>query len=159
MRFFNTAGPTICKDHYCLPPLERFDLDEILSLIDQKKYFVLHAPRQTGKTTCLLALMERLNAGGRYQCLYCNVEAAQGAMEDVKGGITAILNEIASSASAFLGDDFLKTCWRQVIEESGEYAALNELFFVWARKSTLPLIVLIDEIDSLVGDTGCNMKK
>ena len=153
MRFFNTAGPVTCKDHYCLPPLERFDLDEILSLIDQKKYFVLHAPRQTGKTTCLLALMERLNAGGRYQCLYCNVEAAQGAREDVKGGMTALLNEIASRALDFLGDDFLKTCWRQVLEKSGEYAALNELLSVWAKKSALPLIILIDEVDSIVGDT------
>ncbi len=25
MRFFNTAGPVRCEDHYCVPPLERFD--------------------------------------------------------------------------------------------------------------------------------------
>jgi hypothetical protein len=60
MRFFNTAGPVRCEEHYCLPPLQRFDLDQILSLIDQKKYFVLHAPRQTGKTSSLLALKERI---------------------------------------------------------------------------------------------------
>ncbi|MCI5146754.1 MAG: ATP-binding protein, partial [Candidatus Electrothrix sp. AR3] len=60
MKFFNTAGPVNCDDHYCLPPLERFDLDELLPLIDQKKYFILHAPRQTGKTSCLLALMKYL---------------------------------------------------------------------------------------------------
>ncbi len=70
MRFFNTAGPTVCEDHYCLPPLERFDLDGMLSLIDQKKYFVLHAPRQGGKTTCLLALMKYLNAGEQYRARY-----------------------------------------------------------------------------------------
>ena len=75
MRFFNTAGPTECDSHYCLEPLERFELEEILSLIDQKKYFVLHAPRQTGKTTCLLSLMKYLNREGRYKCLYINVEA------------------------------------------------------------------------------------
>jgi len=57
MLFFNTAGPVNCDDHYCLPPLSRFDLEEILMLIAQKKYFVLHAPRQTGKTSFLLALM------------------------------------------------------------------------------------------------------
>ena len=59
MRYFNTAGPVRCDEHYCLPPLERFDLEEILLLIEQKKYFVLHAPRQTGKTSCLLALQDR----------------------------------------------------------------------------------------------------
>jgi predicted AAA+ superfamily ATPase len=74
MRFFNTVGPVRPDKHYCLPPLTRFDLGEILSLIDQEKYFVLHAPRQTGKTTCLLALMEHLNQQGQYRCLYCNFE-------------------------------------------------------------------------------------
>ncbi|QTA82028.1 Uncharacterized protein dnl_43900 [Desulfonema limicola] len=58
MKFFNTAGPVNCKDHYCLPPLKRFNLEELLYLIDDKKYFVLHAPRQTGKTSCLPALMK-----------------------------------------------------------------------------------------------------
>jgi hypothetical protein len=75
MRFFNTAGPVNCADHYCLPPLERFDPADILELIAQKKYFVLHAPRQTGKTTCLLALMAYLNREGRYRALYLNTVA------------------------------------------------------------------------------------
>ncbi|MCY4355924.1 MAG: ATP-binding protein, partial [Gammaproteobacteria bacterium] len=54
MRFFNTAGPIVSADHYCIPPLQRLDLDDLLNLIRQKKYFVLHAPRQTGKTSLLL---------------------------------------------------------------------------------------------------------
>ncbi len=153
MRFFNTAGPVRCEDHYCLPPLERFDLTEILSLIAQKKYFVLHAPRQTGKTTCLLALMDYLNAGGIYRCLYFNVEAAQAAREDVRQGMRAILSEMASSAVDFLEDDFLKTRWVKVLEESGEYGALNKLLSLWAKESQLPLVIFIDEIDSLIGDT------
>jgi hypothetical protein len=53
-------GPVSCLKHYCLPPLERFDLDEILNLIASEKYFLLHAPRQTGKTSSLLALMAYL---------------------------------------------------------------------------------------------------
>ncbi len=56
MRFFNTAGPVIAEDHYHIPPLERLDRDELLMLIDRKRYFVLHAPRQTGKTSALLAV-------------------------------------------------------------------------------------------------------
>ena len=51
MRKFNTEGPVVATDHYCIPPLERVNLDEILALIDDKRYFVLHAPRQTGKTS------------------------------------------------------------------------------------------------------------
>jgi predicted AAA+ superfamily ATPase len=34
---------------------------------------LLHAPRQTGKTSCLLELMERLNAEGEYRALYVNL--------------------------------------------------------------------------------------
>jgi len=153
MRFFNTAGPVRCEEHYCLPPLERFDLTGILSLIAQKKYFVLHAPRQTGKTTCLLALMDYLNAAGSYRCLYFNVEAAQAAREDVRQGMRAILSEMASSAVDFLEDDFLKTRWVKVFEESGEYAALGELLSLWAKEIQIPLVIFIDEIDSLIGDT------
>lgn len=153
MRFFNTAGPVNCKEHYCLLPLSRLDLKDISSLIEQKKYFVLHAPRQTGKTTCLLALMDHLNAGGNYRCLYFNVEPAQAAREDVRQGMRAILNEMASSAVDFLKDEFLKTHWLEVLESSGEYAALGELLSLWAKEGPLPLVVLIDEIDSLIGDT------
>ena len=85
MRFFNTEGPVVADDHYCIPPLERVDLDGILQLIDWRKYFVLHAPRQTGKTSILKALAERLNADGRYRCVYVNVECGQAAREDTQG--------------------------------------------------------------------------
>ena len=44
MRFFNTSGPVVAADHYCVPPLERLNLDDILSLIGTKRYFVLHMP-------------------------------------------------------------------------------------------------------------------
>ena len=60
VRKFNTEGPVVAERHYCIPPLSRVDLDEILELIADTKYFVLHAPRQTGKTSILLALQDRL---------------------------------------------------------------------------------------------------
>ena len=56
-RFFNTAGPQT-PDSYTIDPLSRFDLEDILLMIRQQRYFVLHAPRQTGKTTCMLALRD-----------------------------------------------------------------------------------------------------
>lgn len=52
-RFFNTAGAINREDHYNIDPLSRIELDTVLSLIKQKKLFVLHAPRQTGKTSYL----------------------------------------------------------------------------------------------------------
>ncbi|MEL7354095.1 MAG: ATP-binding protein, partial [Cyanobacteria bacterium J06560_5] len=53
-KWFNTAGPCKADIHYMLPPLER--LPNLERLIAQQGYFVLHAPRQTGKTTAMLAL-------------------------------------------------------------------------------------------------------
>ena len=63
MRKFNIAGPVVAADHYCIPPLERVNLEELLDLVRDKTYFVLHAPRQTGKTSALLALRDLLNGG------------------------------------------------------------------------------------------------
>ena len=63
MRKFNIEGPIIAEDHYHVPPLERVNLGEILELIRDKRYFVLHAPRQTGKTSALLALRDLLDSG------------------------------------------------------------------------------------------------
>ena len=153
-RFFNTAGPVNSEDHYYLPPLERFDLDEILSLIDQKKYFVLHAPRQTGKTSCLLALMDYLNGTGRYRCAYVNVEPGQAAREDVRSAMRVILNETGSSARIFLKDEFPDRVWPDILEKAGAFGALGELLSQWSADApAIPLILLVDEIDSLVGDT------
>ncbi|GAB4415465.1 MAG: hypothetical protein Fur0044_10580 [Anaerolineae bacterium] len=152
-RFFNTAGPVRCEIHYCFPPLERFDLPEILTLIDQQKYFVLHAPRQTGKTSALLALMEYLNQQGKYRCVYLNVEIAQAAREDVARAMPAILNELASWARFALNDHFVEQIWPDILANSGEYAALGEVLTQWAMVSPEPLILLMDEIDALIGDT------
>lgn len=104
MRFFNTEGPVRPDDHYCLPPLLRWDLDEVLGLIDRKKYFLLHAPRQTGKTSCLLALMAYLNGEGRYRALYANIEGAQANREDVDQAMATICSVLGRSARLYLND-------------------------------------------------------
>ncbi len=81
MRFFNTAGPIKPEMHYCIPPLERLNMDEVHALIRDAKYFVLHAPRQTGKTSALLTLCDLLNAQDTYRCVYVNVEGGQAARD------------------------------------------------------------------------------
>lgn len=62
MRSFNTAGPVKPERHYCIPPLDRLDLENALDLIRDEQYFALRAPRQSGKTSTLLALRDLLNA-------------------------------------------------------------------------------------------------
>ena len=136
-----------------MEPLERIDLQELLTLIRWKKYFVLHAPRQTGKTSMLVALQDLLNAEGRYRCLHVNIETAQTARDDVARGMRAILGVIASRAHRILGDGFVQSIWKATLAESGGDNALRETLVQWSLASPKPLVLLIDEIDSLMGDT------
>ena len=152
MRFFNTTGPVVADDHYCIPPLDRLDLDELLRLVRDKRYFVLHAPRQTGKTSALLALRDRLNAGG-YRCVYANVEGAQTAREDVARAMRAVLGQVAFRAQTTLGDDFLDDLWPDVLAKYGPDQALGVALSRWAAADAKPLVLLIDEIDTLIGDS------
>ncbi len=152
MRFFNTTGPVRPDDHYHVPPLERLALDEVLTLIQQKKYFVLHAPRQTGKTSSLLALRDLLNAEGEYRSVYVNVEAAQALREDVERATQIILGELASRTRLTLGDEFLTRTWADIFARFGP-GALREALTRWAEDSPKPIVLLIDEIDSLIGDS------
>jgi hypothetical protein len=94
-RQFNTAGPCKADKHYLIDPLARIDHLEVLALIRDERYFVLHAPRQTGKTTSLLALISYLNATSDYRAVYANIEGAQTARHDVARGIGAAIQVLA----------------------------------------------------------------
>ena len=155
MRTFNTEGPVVAADHYHVPPLERIDLDEVLGLVQDKKYFVLHAPRQTGKTSALLALRDLLNGGqaGDYRCVYANVEDGQAMRENVAEGMRTVLAELALQASLTLGDETLEDLWPGVLERVGPGNALRHALLRWCMADPRPLVLLIDEIDALVGDT------
>ena len=153
MRFFNTAGPVDPIKHYTLPPLSRLDLEEVLRLIDQEKYFVLHAPRQTGKTSVLLALMDRLNREDRYTCLYANIEAAQAVRGDVDRGIRHVCHAIAARAVTYLDDPRLQGWADELNRRNSMAGALTELLERWSRENDKPVVLLLDEVDALVGDT------
>ena len=154
MRFFNTAGPMRLEDHYAIPPLARVDVAKLLELIRAKQYFVLHAPRQTGKTSVLLALRDLLNSGeaGDFRCVHTNVEVGQVARDDVARGMRAILSRLAMRAR-LLRDDFPHDSWCAALEASGPDDALGYLLSNWCMANPTPLVLLLDEIDSLVGDT------
>ena len=155
MRFFNTTGPVVPADHYCIPPLSRLHRDDVLGLVRDKRYFVLHAPRQTGKTSVLLALQELLNssAEGGFRCVYANIEAGQAMREDVVEAMRTILYELELRARATLGDESLAGVWPGILERDGPGNALRGVLTRWAEADPRPLVLLIDEIDSLVGDT------
>ena len=71
-KWFNTAGPCQADIHYMLSATER--LPELTQLIAQRNYFVIHAPRKTGKTTAMLALAQELTASGQYAAVMLSLE-------------------------------------------------------------------------------------
>ena len=152
MKFFNTEGPVNQEDHYKIDPLSRWDMDEILTLIDREKYFTLHAPRQTGKTSCMLALRDYLNKEDKYSCVYANFEAAQTARNDIAAGISTIITELHERAIREFGDliDFSDHEIRDYVDPN---KALGSYLARLCQVLGNPLILLIDEIDALIGDT------
>jgi len=152
-RSFNNAGPIKQELHYHIDPLTRLDWEEVRRLIDGQRYFVLHAPRQTGKTSTLLAMMRVLNEEGRYACAYANIEGAQAARGDVTQGIPAICSAISGSLALYLRRPELEI-WN--IQEGLNFPPqhhLSKLLNYWTVTSDKPTVLFLDEVDALVGDT------
>ncbi len=151
-RFFNTAGPQILADNYSIDPLSRFDLDEMLALIRQKRYFVLHAPRQTGKTSCLLALRDLLNSQDDYIAVYANVEGGQASRNNVENVVGATCDTIAEQFRMTLKSD-LPIKIKKELKDVKPDAKLATFLQRLSETMPKPIVLFIDEIDALVGDS------
>lgn len=151
-KFFNTAGPIQPALHYNVEPLERFDLEELEMLIYQQKYFILHAPRQTGKTSCLLALRDYLNARGEFIAVYANVESGQAYRNQVEKVTEGVCNRIIADV------DYItqSTTGRDIFQRIRHLDTSNLIVtFLQELSGALPrpLVLFLDEIDALVGDS------
>ena len=151
-RFFNTAGPQQPDIHYTVDPLSRFELDDVMMLIRQRKYFVLHAPRQTGKTSCMLALRDKLNREGQYIAVYANVEGGQASRDDVQSVVKSTVDVITREAELVLGNSSPREV-RDGVQSEGKDTMLSTYLSRMSIALSKPLVLIIDEIDSLVGDS------
>ncbi len=147
-RYFNTAGPCLPGEHYMIPSEQR--CEGLADLIDMKQYFVIHAARQSGKTTLLKELTNKINHEDRYYALYCSLESVQNIIEPEKG-IPAILNVIGSSLkySPFIPVKkfpFSHNSHRFNIE-------LKDSLTDFCMKSDKPLVIFFDEADCLSNGT------
>lgn len=151
-RFFNTAGPNTSEDSYTINPLSRFDLDDILILIRQKKYFVLHAPRQTGKTSCMLALRDYLNREGDYIAVYANVEGGQASRNDALSVVRSTIDTLAEEFRGVTGNE-VSVQIRDEVQRFGKDAMLTTYLRRLSENMPKPIVLILDEIDALVGDS------
>lgn len=152
-KFFNTAGPIKQDIHYNVDPLTRIDTNEIELLIRQRKYFILHAPRQTGKTSSLLALRDYLNEQGDYIAVYANVEAGQAARNDVRQVVLSTMSTIAERASIILNSDISIRIYKELAKGEDTNTLLTTYLKRLSEVLPKPFVLFIDEIDALVGDS------
>ncbi|MDR2583670.1 MAG: AAA-like domain-containing protein [Fibromonadaceae bacterium] len=146
-KYFNIAGPCNTNEHYMLDPL-RGICKELMDLIDSKQYFVIHASRQSGKTTLLLELADKINAEGKYHALYCSLEGVQSFTEPERG-IPEIVRNIEDCIKIQgLPPDFAKEA-----DCSRVSNVLNIALVDYCRSLDKPLIILFDEADCLSNGT------
>jgi type II secretory pathway predicted ATPase ExeA len=146
-RWFNIACP--CEDdiHYMLSPTTRLpDLEE---LIQQRSYFVVHAPRQTGKTTAMLALAKQLTATGNYAAVMVSAEVGSAFNHDPSAAELAILGTWRNTIEDNLPPELQPPTW--VYNAPGQ--RIGENLRAWSKAINRPIVLFIDEIDSLQDQT------
>ena len=153
MRKFNTTGPCFPDEHYMLPALDR--LPGIRELVAGGNYFVVHAPRQTGKTTALQALVQEINAQGNMFAIYCTLETLQNAtdVDDAMAKIVKLLRRGALAVPVLadlLGDPNAALPLNQ--EPGWTVTAVADTLTTICRKADKPVVVFFDEADCLVGN-------
>jgi hypothetical protein len=129
--------------HYMLPPTQR--LPDLGRLIEQANYFVVYAPRQTGKSTAMLALGEQLTAAGKFTAVMVSIEVGQPFSSDVGKAEQAILGSWRRAIEDRLPEALHPKKWASSKPGQGIQGALRS----WAKTSSRPLVILIDEIDAV----------
>jgi hypothetical protein len=107
---------------------------------------VLHAPRQTGKTTFLQSWMREINSGDEAIACYVSMERCQGVTEAERAmpDICAAIQEYADS----FGLPVPK------VKTTAVNSMLSDILRDWSALTVpKPLVVLFDETDILEGET------
>jgi hypothetical protein len=114
-------------------------------LIEQQSYFVLHAPRQTGKTTTMLTLAQELMTSGQYLAALVSCEVGAPFSNDIDAAEQAMLGAWRSALHSRLPAEMQPPLW----PESPVGSRIREALRSWAATAPRPLVLFLDEIDAL----------
>ncbi|MEV4568442.1 AAA family ATPase [Nonomuraea sp. NPDC049419] len=148
-KFFNTTGPCDPTRHYMLPPTPR--IPEARTLIEMDRYFVLHAPRQTGKTTALRTLASELTAAGDVAALMVSCERVKAVGENYAAAESVLLTALreAANRSGWPKKWLPPDPWPSNLPGVQFGAALGE----WCRRCPRRVVLFLDEFDALQGNS------
>ncbi|MDR1309623.1 MAG: AAA-like domain-containing protein, partial [Deltaproteobacteria bacterium] len=151
-----------------LPAIERIPAD-MGNLIATKSYFVLHAPRQSGKTTAIMSLVDRINEENKYYALYCSFESLERFTDPNKVLPWITLTVIQNMQISGIKE--LKDACKDIqlfnpknpdgLTDDGKIADAVSVSLTNSISSPMqsicakldkPLLVFMDEIDTLSGD-------
>ncbi|MEZ4985750.1 MAG: AAA-like domain-containing protein [Saprospiraceae bacterium] len=147
-RFFNTTGLCKPEDHYMVEPFRDY-YEDILRLIEAKQYFLIHAPRQTGKTTFLHSLAHRLNSEGQFVATVCSLESAGYPSISVEDANEVFIKSMHRTAALFLEGNEMPP---SPADYSKSASLLQDYLSDWCRALRKPLVLLLDEVDALYDD-------
>ncbi|MDR2345804.1 MAG: ATP-binding protein, partial [Planctomycetaceae bacterium] len=144
MKYFNIAGPCNVQDHYMIKASNR--LQGVEKLIDSKQYFVIHAARQSGKTTYLKDLAKRLNDEGKYYALWISLEQVQNIIEP-----EVCIPEIIRNMKDEIADTDLPHCldFAPNADYTNFTGVLKTSLRQFCKLLDKPLVILFDEADCL----------
>jgi hypothetical protein len=147
-KFFNTTG--FCKPsmHYMVNPFRGL-LDDVYKLIQSEQYFLVHAPRQTGKTTFLHSLAHQINSEGKYIASVVSLESAGYQSITVESANKVFISSLYRTAQIFLEGDELPPSIEKFDTNQNLF---GDYLTSWSNAQSKPIVLLIDEVDSLYDD-------
>ncbi len=144
-KYFNTTG--VCKPemHYIVNPLRGLK-KKIYQLIENKQYFIIHASRQTGKTTLLHHLAKMINEESKYIAVVFSLESAGYKSITEKDANFKIIEALYLKAKEVLNKNEIPS--DSYNNDTTFFSYLSE----WTSSQKKQIILLIDEIDALYDD-------
>jgi hypothetical protein len=123
--------------------------NEIYHLIENEQYFLIHAPRQSGKTTLLHALTKKINSEGRYIAVTFSMESAGYRSITVEKAMYSCIISLYETAKNFLPPNELPPVPEKQMQDEN---LLFQYLTNWSQLQTKPIVLFIDEIDSIWDD-------
>ena len=127
MRYFNTSGPNITREHYTL--IRTGLINKGIKLVNGSRYFTIWAPRQTGKSTYFRQLSVELGKSG-YKVAFINFENYRNTPEET------FLERFVGEINKYWSTDF-------------QITNISKIFYEIEACKDQKCVLIIDEVEGI----------